>query len=468
MGRAVAEVTGQTYAAFLAAREQANSAHGFEPTWLPDWLFGFQTHLTSWAVRQGRAGLFADCGMGKTPMALVWAENVRRHTGRPVLLLTPLAVSAQIAQEAAKFGIDAAVSRDGTRPAGITITNYERLSRFDPADYGGVVCDESSAIKSFDGQLRAQVTEFCRTLPYRLLDTATAAPNDYVELGTTSEALGYLGYTDMLSRWFTNREKTIASVGGRWRAGAGEMWRFKGHAETPFWRWVASWGRAVRRPSDLGFADDGFVLPPLRIRQHIVDARSTREDVLFDLPAIGLREEREESRRTIPERCEKAAELLTGQASGVAWCQLNAEGDLLTDLIDGAVQVSGADTPEEKEEKLLAFSAGQIRVLVTKPVIGAWGLNWQHCNLMTYFPSHSFEQRYQAIRRSWRFGQENPVDVHDITTSAGTRVLANLQRKADQADRMFDNLVHHMRDAAGIQRPEPYDLPTEVPAWATS
>lgn len=458
----------QAYEDFLAAKAQLDAGSGFEPVWLPDWLFDFQADLTAWAIRQGRAAVFADCGLGKTPISLVWAENVRRRTGRPVLLLTPLAVSFQIQQEAGKFDIDAAVSRDGSIPAGITITNYERLGRFDAADFGGVVCDESSAIKAFDGVLRAQVTEFCRTVRYRLLDTATAAPNDYIELGTSSEALGYLGHTDMLGRWFTNREKTIAGVKGRWRAGAGEMWRFKGHAEEPFWRWVASWARAVRRPSDLGFDDGGFVLPPLLTTEHVIDARTPREDVLFEMPAHGLREEREESRRTLEERCEKAAELLADAAPGVAWCQLNAEGDLLTGLIDGAVQVSGSDSPEAKEEKLLEFSAGKIRVLVTKPVIGAWGLNWQHCHRTTYFPSHSYEQWYQAVRRFWRFGQDHPVQVDVITTPGAARVLANLQRKATQADRMFDSLVSNMNAAIGVQRTATYSTPAEVPSWATS
>lgn len=457
-----------TYAEFLNNRAQPDEPSGFEPEWLPDSLFDFQRHLTDWAIRQGRAALFVDCGGGKSLMELVWATNVYKRTGRPVLLATPPAVGWQMAEEAAKFGIDAAVSRDGSLPAPVVITNYERLHRFQPDRFAGMVCDESSILKSFDGQTRAAVTEFMRTLPHRLLGTATAAPNDYVELGTSSEALGYLGHTDMLGRWFTNKEKTIAAHGGRWRAGAGELWRFKGHAENAFWRWVTSWARAMRRPSDLGFDDAGFDLPPLQVRQHVVDARETREGVLFDLPAHGLAEERDEARRTIAERCEAAAERLADARPGVAWCQLNAEGDLLTDLIDGAVQVSGADSADAKEEKLHAFTAGQIRVLVTKPSVGAWGLNWQHCHRMTYFPNHSYEQRYQAIRRCLRYGQQHPVVVDDITTSGGARVLANLQRKAGQADRMFDALVSHMRDAAGVRRGTTYDIPVEAPAWVTS
>jgi hypothetical protein len=456
------------YGKFLQKKTQLDGMSGFDPTVLPDFLFPFQTALVEWAVKMGRAALFADCGLGKTPMQLVWAENVRRHTGKPVLIVTPLAVAFQTETEAQKFGIDAAVSRNGTVSEGITITNYERLHLFDTAKFGGVVCDESSAIKSFDGVRRALVTEFMREHRYRLLCTATAAPNDYIELGTSSEALGYLGHMDMLSRFFTNKERTSKSVGGRWRSNGAEQWRFKGHAGPSFWRWVASWARSMRRPSDLGFDDDGFILPPLDVRQHVVTARVGREDTLFDMPALGMREEREEQRRTIEERVELAAELLADADSGVAWCQLNAEGDLLTRLTDGAVQVSGSDTAERKEDILLAFSRGDIRVLVTKPIIGAWGLNWQHCHRMTFFPSHSYEQYYQAVRRSWRFGQKNPVTVDLVTTEGGINALRNLQRKSDNADRMFDALVMHMRDALHIARGDTYQNPVEVPSWATS
>ncbi len=453
------------YASFLERKTQLDGMHGFEPGWMPEFLFPFQRSLVEWAVRKGRGAIFADCGLGKTPMQLVWAENVRRYTGKPVLIVTPLAVGFQTELEAAKFGIEAAVSRDGNVTGPVTITNYERLHHFSSADFGGVVCDESSAIKAFDGVRRQIVTDFMRKHRYRLLCTATAAPNDYTELGTSSEALGYLGYMDMLGRFFVNDQRSAGI--GRYH-GKQAAFRFKGHAETGFWRWVSSWARAMRRPSDHGFDDDGFILPPLEHRQHVVEARTHREDTLFDLPANGIREERDESRRTVEERCEKAAYLLADADTAVAWCQLNREGDLLTRLIDGAVQISGSDEPDAKEEKLVAFGRGDIRVLVTKPVIGAWGLNWQHCNRMTFFPSHSYEQYYQAVRRSWRFGQTRPVTVDIVTTEGGINALKNLQRKAAQADRMFETLVAHMLDALDIDRANTYDLPVEVPAWATS
>src|SRR5690625_3445690 len=458
------------YRSRLEARAQANDQHGFEPGPLPGHLFDFQHELVEWAVRQGRSALFADCGMGKTPMELAWADKVYRKTGKPALLLTPLAVSFQIITEAEKFGHDAAISRNGKPAAPITVTNYEQLPKFDPAEFGGVVCDESSAIKSFEGVTRAAVTEFMRRMPYRLLGTATAAPNDYMELGTASEALGELGYMDMLARFFVNDNRTsthraMAFKGGkRAQVGMGD-YRFKGHSEEPFWRWVSSWARAIRKPSDYGYDDGKFVLPELRHRTTVVEANRPAPGALFDVPARGLAEEREERRRTLVERCEAAAEAISDADSAVMWCHLNDESELLTRLVPGAVEVTGSDSPDEKEEKLAAFSRGEIKTLVTKPKIGAWGLNWQHCNRMTYFPSHSYEQYYQAIRRSWRFGQTRPVTVDIITTKGGEAILENLQAKSQAADEMFDALISHMNDALKIQRRHDYDKQIEVPAW---
>jgi hypothetical protein len=451
------------YHDFLDTKAQLAHSGGFEPYRIPDHLFDFQRDLVDWAIRQGRGALFADCGLGKTPMELAWAENVTQHTGKPVLLLTPLAVGFQIVTEAEKFGHDAALSRDGSVPAKITVTNYEQLEKFDWTDFGGVVCDESSAIKAFDGVRRAQVTEFMRRVQYRLLGTATAAPNDYIELGTSSEALGHMGHMDMLTRFFINDNRSVSSR-GRTSGGKSIDWRLKGHAEEPFWRWVSTWARAMRRPSDFGYDDGALVLPDLIENVTVVEPRSVREDVLFDMPANGLREEREETRRTLDERCETAAALVADADHAVAWCHLNDESALLAKLIDGAVEVSGSDSPDVKEEKLHAFSDGQIRVLVTKPSIGAWGLNWQHCNRMTYFPSHSYEQMYQAVRRLWRFGQKRSVTVDVITTPGGKGVLANLHRKSDQADQMFTSLVAHMKHALSVDR-HTYDKKMELPAW---
>ena len=460
-----------TYAEFIAAKAQANTGHGFEPTIIPDHLFDFQRELVDWSVRQGRGAIFADCGMGKTPMELAWAQNVHRHTGKPVLLLTPLAVGFQVVAEAEKFGHEAAQSRNGKPAAAITVSNYEQASKFDPNDFGGIVCDESSAIKSFEGTTRAVVTELMREMPYRLLGTATAAPNDYLELGTSSEALGELGYMDMLGRFFVNDAKTSThrpnthNQSGRGMSHGMGGYRFKGHGEEPFWRWVSSWARAIRKPSDYGYDDGGFTLPAMVVREHVVQARTVKAGTLFDVPAIGLQEEREENRRTLAERCEQAADLLTGASAAVAWCHLNDESTMLARLIDGAVELTGAASTDEKEESLLAFSRGEVRVLVTKPVIGAWGLNWQHAHRMTYFPSHSYEQYYQAVRRMWRFGQRHEVLVDIVTTEGGRNVLANLQRKSESADRMFDALIAHMNNALTVQRRNHYSDMIEVPPW---
>ena len=460
------------YAAFLEAKVQSGADDGFEPVAMPDALFDFQRSLVEWAVRKGRAAIFADCGLGKTPMQLAWADNVVRKENLPVLIVTPLAVAAQTVAEAEKFGIEARRAADGEALPGISVTNYERLHHFKPEDFAGVVADESSILKSFDGARRAQVTEFMRRMPYRLLCTATAAPNDYIELGTSSEALGQLGYMDMLSRFFKNDQgNSIKATVYRHRGknfaklDEGAKWRFKGHAETPFWRWVCSWARAIRRPSDLGFDDGAFVLPPLTEREHLVHAETQAPGMLFSLPAVGLQEQREERRRTIKERCEKVAELVDTKDQALVWCHLNDEGDLLETLIPDCRQVSGDDSDEAKEEAFLAFARGDLRVLVTKPKIGAWGLNFQRCAHVTFFPSHSFEQFYQGVRRCWRFGQKRPVRVDVITTEGEKDVLKNLQRKAAAADRMFSNLVAEMNSALRIERSVAFTKEEQRPAW---
>lgn len=452
------------YDDFLRAKSQLDGDFGFAPIWMPDVLFPFQAAMVEWALRKGRAALFEDCGLGKGLQELVWAENIVRKTNGNVLIKAPLAVAGQLAREAEKFGIEAHHVRDGRVRRGINIVNYERLHLFEPSDFAGTANDESSILKNFDGARRAQITEFDRKLPYRLLGTATAAPNDYIELGTSSEALGYLGHMDMLNRFFKNDLNNSST--GRGYMGSANRWRFKGHAELPFWRWVCSWARAMRRPSDLGFDDGAFELPPLDEVEHVVDAANLAEGMLFALPAAGLQEEREERRRTVRERCERAAALIvdTGEPA-VAWCDLNDEGDLLEKLIPGAVQVSGRDSDDAKEEKLLAFSEGQFRVLVTKQKIAGFGMNWQHCAHMTDFPSHSYEGYYQKVRRSWRFGQRRKVRVDIVTTEGGRNALANMQRKAVQADAMFDALVAQMHAAEAIARAQTFTKTQELPAW---
>jgi hypothetical protein len=450
-------VNADDYERWIADKAQGEAGDGFTPSSLPSWLFDFQASLVEWALRKGRAAIFADCGMGKTPMQLAWADAVARETGGRVLILTPLAVAGQTVREGEKFGVEC--SRDGSTP--IHVTNYERLHQLASTDYVGVVCDESSILKSFDGVTKTRVTEFMRKMRFRLLCTATAAPNDTVELGTSSEALGYLGAVDMLNRFFVNDKNNTALRAN----GVATEWRFRGHAEQPFWRWVCSWARSVRKPSDLGFDDGRFVLPKLIERTHIVEAAKPREGLLFSVPAIGLAEEREERRRTLAERCEQAAALVAGKAPAVMWCHLNDEGNLLTKLVPDAVQVSGTDSDEEKEAKFAGFSDGSIRVLVTKPVIGAWGLNWQHCAHMTTFATHSFEQHYQSVRRFWRYGQKSAVVVDHVLSDGEERVMRNLRRKGEIADAMFANIVDHMKDALAVERGRVFGQKVEVASW---
>lgn len=463
--------TMQSYDEFLAEKTQIGGNHGFNPIEIPAFVFDFQASLIDWSLRKGRAAVFADCGLGKTIIELVWADNVCRHTNGNVLILTPLAVAHQIAAEANRFGIDCAVSRDGTVHRGITVTNYEKLHLFNPNDFAGAACDESSILKSYAGATRQSITAFMRKMKYRLLATATAAPNDFTELGTSSEALGYLGHMDMLSRFFKKMDSGVngRGWGGTRDASGGEKWRLKGHAELPFWRWVCSWARAIRRPSDIGFSDDRFVLPPMIEVDHLVDVDSLADGMLFALPAVGLKEQRDERRRSIKDRCEKVAALVndTGQPA-LVWCHLNDEGDLLESLIPDAIQVSGSDSDDRKESKLLAFAQGDARILITKPKIGAWGLNYQHCNHITFFPSHSFEQYYQGVRRCWRFGQKRPVTVDIVTTEGERDVLRNLQRKAAQADQMFSNLVAEMNAAQAIDRASQFAKQQEVPQWLST
>ena len=451
-----------SYDEFLSRKSQIGYEFGFDPVWMPDFLYDFQSTLVEWVLRKGRGGIFADCGLGKTPMEFVWAENVARKTGKKVLILTALAVSFQMLQEAEKFEIELKASGDGTAHR-LTVTNYEKLCKFDPADFAGCVCDESSILKSFDGTRRGEITAFMRKIPYRLLATATAAPNDFTELGTSSEALGFLGYMDMLNRFFKNDLNNSAT--GRMR---GEVikWRLKGHAEKSFWRWVCSWSRSIRKPSDLGFDDRAFILPELIERQHLVKASKPSQDLLFELPAIGLKEQREERKRTIKERCHQVADLVknTGEPAMI-WCNLNEEGNYLESIIQDAIQVSGKDNDDKKESKLVAFAKGNERVLITKPKIGAWGLNFQHCAHVLTFPTHSYEQHYQLIRRCYRFGQKKPVKVDIVLTEGDKEVIKNLSAKSSKADRMFESLVAEMNNALMIENQGDYTIPLKAPQW---
>lgn len=449
------------YEDFLISKSHLNNQYGIKHLWIPDFLFDFQKYLTEWSLEKGRGAMFADCGMGKTIMQLIWAHNIVMHTNKSVIIFTPLAVSAQTILEADKFGIEAYKSDDGRLKSKIIVTNYEKIHHFNPDDFVGAVCDESSILKNFDGKRKHQITLFMRKMKYRFLYTATAAPNDYIELGTSSEALGYMGYMDMLNKFFKNDQNNSAT---KRMYGKQMKWKFKAHGEDPFWKWVSYWARSCRMPSDLGFEDGRFVLPEKKEYQHVVEASRPLNGMLFAMPAVGLREEREERKATIKERCEKIAELVQTDKPALVWCQLNNEGDYLEDIIPDGVQVAGKHSDKLKEERLLGFAKGDFRVLITKPKIGAWGLNYQHCSHITFFPSHSFEQYYQGIRRCWRFGQKNKVKIDIVSTRGEIDILTNLQRKAAQADRMYSKLVQFMNDHLKINI-EKFNEQEQIPTW---
>lgn len=454
------------YEEFLCSKTQYGEMSGFAPIFMPDFLFDFQKSIVDWSIRKGRNAIFADCGLGKTPMFLIWADNIVRHTNKRILIVAPLAVSYQIIREGEKFGVEVKKSDDGKYKGKITVTNYERLHLFDTNDYEGVVCDESSILKNFNGVRKKNITEFLRTKKYRLLDTATASPNDYIELGTTSEALGELGYMDMLNRFFKNDNNTSDLKKSSHHGGGIPQWRFKKHAEIPFWKWICSWARAIRKPSDMGFDDADFILPELIEHQHMIEkAPVLFKNGFFPRHATGLKEQRDELRSTLSYRCEKAAALVDDDRTAVMWCHLNDEGDLLEKIVPDAVQVSGSDTDDKKESILRDFSDGKIRVLITKPKIAGFGLNWQHCNHMTFFPSHSFEQYYQSVRRCWRFGQKRPVTIDIVTTHGGQSVLDNMQKKSQAADKMFSELIKYMNSMELIVKQTYETCKMEVPKW---
>lgn len=453
------------YATFLENKIQLGSNAGFEPLWIPDFLYDFQKHLTTWAIVKGRAAIWADCGLGKTPMALVWAENVIRKTGKPVLIITPLAVAAQFVREGEKFGIEVTHSRDGKHHGGIVVTNYERIHYFNPADFIGAVGDEAQAIKAFDGKRRKQVVRFFSKLPYRLLTTATPAPNDYIELGTASECLGIMTQSDMLGYFFRETKDmrhTVFKEGDFWNQC---KYTFKPHSEIPFWKWIVGWARGCQKPSDLGFDDTKFILPPLNYRTHLVDIPWIPAGELFPRPAISLVEQREERKRTIPERCDRVRELVSHDRPAIVWCHYNEEGDYLEKVIPDCVQVAGKDSLEDKEDRLMDFAAGRVRVLVTKGKIGCWGLNLQHCGDMTFFPTFSFEQVYQGVRRCWRFGRNGPVNVEIVSAPGESRVMAGLERKQEKARLMFAALILHMNEAISLNSIDKHNRNLHIPSW---
>lgn len=446
------------YHEFLRRKERRNSPAGVDVSTdeLSNVLFGFQRTIVAWALKMGRCAIFADTGLGKTLMQLEWA----RHIGKRVLILAPLAVSTQTANEGRKLDLSVNVCRDASDVLdGINITNYERLEKFDLASFDAVVLDESSIIKSQDGKTRAMLTEQCANVPYRLACTATPSPNDVMELGTHAEFLGAMKHVEMLATYFTHD------------GGETQKWRLKGHAKRDFWRWVSSWAALVSKPSDLGFSDDGFVLPELRMREHIVSSDIGNDGALFALPAQGLMERRAARRESISARVAQAAAIIandTDASPWLVWCELNAEADALTAILPNATEIRGPDSIEKKEQALLGFAAGTIPLLVTKPSIAGFGMNWQRCHKMLFVGvSDSFEALYQAIRRCYRFGQTHPVDVHLVLSEAEVSVLQNLKRKERDAQTMRHAMIEAAAEGLSFHRTcVAYAPPMiEVPTW---
>ena len=426
------------YKEFLNTKRHLIGEFGFEPNFIPEIAFDFQKFIIEKSIRKGRIAIFADTGLGKTLIQLSIAKNIIQHTNKKVIILTPLAVAFQFILEAEKLGIDdIEYSKDGKHTKKIVICNYERLHYFNSQDFEGVILDESSILKNFDGKIKWNVTDFVKKIPYRFLSTATPAPNDYIEFGTSSEALGYLPYMDMITRFFANNENNIRPQD------IGTKWYLKPHAKNDFFSWLNQWSLSIKKPSDLGFDDTRYFLPELKENIHYVKNNSNwvieGQIKLYNGVAKTMSEVREEQKQTIKERCEKAYELASGKTS-VYWCNFNDEGDLLDEMDSEAIQLKGGMTLEKKEEILLAFAKGEIKRLITKPKISSFGLNWQHCNHSVYFPTWSYEQYYQAVRRFWRFGQKSEVNIDLVLSDGQKRVIDTLLYKTNKAIE-FNHLI---------------------------
>ena len=450
------------YSDFIQSKRHSIGEFGFYANWIPDIAFDFQRYIIQKAMQKGRIGIFADTGLGKTLIQLSLANNVILTTNKRVLILTPLAVAFQFLKEAELIGIDDIEhSKDGKFSKKIVICNYERLHFFNASDFECVILDESSILKNFDGKIKEQITTFIKKVPYRFLSTATPSPNDFIEFGTSSEALGYLPYMDMLKQFFANNENNIRPQE------LGNKWYLKPHAKDNFFAWVNSWSLSVKKPSDLGFSNKGYDLPDLIENTHFVknEANQVRDlqIQLFNITARTMSEVREEQQKTTAIRCEKAFELAVDKTS-VYWCHFNDEGNLLESLDKDAVQIKGGDSLEKKEDILYAFSRGEIKRLITKPKITSFGLNWQHCNHTVYFPTWSYEQYYQSIRRFYRFGQLRNVTVDLVASDGQARVMEALSYKAER-NKEFQKLIStnliHKKDATLKQ----FDINAALPKF---
>jgi len=422
-----------SYRDFLCRKKKQHLSTGFTVPDLGSFLYPFQRHIVDWALRKGRACIFADCGLGKTPMQLEWGAQVSRRTEKPILILAPLAVSLQTQRQGVQFGIPVTVCRSmADITSGVNITNYEMLHHFDATAFSGIVLDESSILKSYSGKVRNQIIEAFAHTPCRLACTATPSPNDFMELGNHSEFVGAMSRPSMLATFFNHD------------GGETSKWRLKGHAVKPFWDWVASWAVMLRRPSDLGYSDQGFELPELRRHYHTVTSFA-QEGMLFPVEAESLQERRESRIATVAKRIDLARDFATDGAQWLMWGDLNIETRSAAGAIPDAVEICGADTIGRKESVMLGFADRNVRVLVTKPKIAGFGMNWQNCNRMVFLGlSDSYESQYQAERRCWRYGQTQDVDVHYLISDRDGAVIRNIDRKRLQAEEMAEEMIEGM------------------------
>lgn len=419
------------YDSFLAQKAFSELSCGFDCSReeMPDAIKQFQSDIAMWALKRGRAAIFADTGLGKTLMELTCGALIAARTEMPVLIAAPLCVAQQTVREAAKFGIKAEYIRHPDQmhlDCNVYVTNYEMLKNFSPAMFGGLVLDESSILKGMDGRMRKQITEFAKTIAYRLSFTATPSPNDFMELGTQAEFLGIMSQTEMLATFFIHDGKDTSK------------WRLKGHGRRKFWEWLATWSIVIRHPADLGYDGEGYDLPPLNIIEHVVATEAT--DDMFVTVAQSLSERNQVRRDTVAARCSKAVEIMRDWDCGIAWCNLNDESQYIAQH-SSCVEITGSQSPDEKEAAILGFTVGDIKKIVTKPRIAGYGLNWQHCNQMVFVGlSDSFEALYQAIRRCWRFGQSQPVTVHIVVSDREGSVLDNIKRKQQQHNQIGEEM----------------------------
>lgn len=438
--------TKTSYLDFLESKKHSLSSSGFDPVYIPSIAFDFQKEIIERAVRKGRIAIFADTGLGKTLIQLAIAKNVVEYTGKKVLILTPLAVGFQFIKEAEKMDIpNVYQSLKGELKGDIIVCNYERLHLLNSEDFEAVILDESSILKNFKGQIKNQITTFIKKVRYRFLSTATPSPNDFIELGTSAEALGYMGYTDMLTKFFKNNQSSIDSR----NRNIGEKYYLKPHAEKDFFAWVNQWSIMCKMPSDLGYSDERYKLPKLNTVTHTV-VNTSRHDhngqIGIVIPvAKTMTEIRHEQKQTEEERCRKAVELAAGKTS-VYWCNTNNESALLKEMDPEAVEITGSMKIEKKEQILMDFSAGKIKRIITKAKMTSFGLNWQHCSHSVIFPTFSYEQYYQAIRRFWRFGQTKEVTIDIVISDGQKRVIEALQQKTQKAIELYENLTKNVNE----------------------